>query len=701
MANVTGATTQLVKKLEEQIIESDTSSFDVGEQRERNHRYVTLQPLGNEQQGRSHYVSPDVLDAVQSKKALFSETFLSNRQTVKFTSCGMQSADEAAAKTAYANGILRKNKYEAIFRDGWHNAFVAKRMAVMAYWHRDTERVELDITGATDLQVQQLIMQEGNVIDVDGSQVQAMPVMGGMNVYQGTLALIKDASHTRIKLLTPERYYRDPLTAYPEDAQWCAVEEDTTRNELVSDGYNAEQVEGLTVDYRFRSEEEDTSRKAHDQSWTRRKQYNRSSEQQPVTTYKTWTYCNLAEESYDYNLSFEPEDAVKLYRIDWAHGEVLMWEDGTHAIEEAEEMPFFEWTEMKIAHAEHGMCTADVMAHTQKVQSTLKRLIIDNQQMRNNSRYEAVVGALKNPRDLLDAKIGGVVWSRGIGSVAPLATPELSPLTMGVIQMLDHDGDKRDGYSALGKGTNTDAVRYQNADSMIERLTEAGRRRPMADARDFALTFLIPLCQYIVHLGMRNDMSQTQMEVNGKMIMVAPQMWQDDDLMMEAAVALTPQEGREHAQTLMMMHQTMANDPELATIYGVQQKHALMDSVFDALGVSDTTPYMQRPDSPEYAQKMQAQAQEAQMMQQKLEQIEQGKLMLEQSRESREWDKLNWQKTTDMDQANRDETKLDHDIRNDEQKLSLDWLEFRQQSNIEEQELQLERQQQRGVRVGN
>ena len=124
----------LVKLLEQQITESEASSFEVGEQRERSHRYVTLQPLGNEQKGRSHYISPDVLDAVESKKALFSETFLSNRQTVKFKSSGNMQPFEADAKTAYAMQMLRANKHEAMFRDGWHDAFVAKRMVIGAWW---------------------------------------------------------------------------------------------------------------------------------------------------------------------------------------------------------------------------------------------------------------------------------------------------------------------------------------------------------------------------------------------------------------------------------------------------------------------------------------------------------------------------------------------------------------------------------------
>ena len=105
-----------------------------------------------------------------------------------------------------------------------------------------------------------------------------------------------------------------------------------------------------------------------------------------------------------------------------------------------------------VSHAADGTCTADVMTSQQKTKSILKRLVIDNQQMRNTTRYEASVGAIKNPRDLLDNTIGGVIWSRQPGSVTPLATPELSPLTMNVLQMLKTDGEERNGMSGLAKG---------------------------------------------------------------------------------------------------------------------------------------------------------------------------------------------------------------------------------------------------------
>lgn len=694
----------LVKVLEDQITESESGSSEVGEQRERNHRYYTLQPIGNEQKGRSQYVSPDVMDGVDSKKSLFDETFLSARQVCKFKN-SPSSPFEADAKTAYTNRTFRKNKHHQLFRDGWHDAFVAKRMVVLVEWERDSKLITMPVSGAQQAQVQQMIQQQGNVIGVDGSRLQAqtMPGMQGpVQVLSGEVDVELDDSYAKITLITPERYYRDPEADYPETSQWCSWEDDIARGDLVMDGYDEDQVMGLAVDYRFRSNEEDSARKSHDSSWTRRQQYDRVDSQSHVTVYKTWTWLNLTDAQFaDFDLGFEPEDEIALYKICWAHGEVLKYQDGPHAVEIAEAMPFVEWTEKKISHAEHGMCTADILAHPQKTNSTLKRLILDNQQMRNNTRYEAVLGALKNPRDLLDNKIGATLWSRQIGSVAPLATPELSPLTFNVLQMMQQDVEKRDGYSALGKGMNGDAVRYQNAESMVERLTSAGTRRPMSSARDWANNFLIPLSQMIVTLAMEHDKSQSQLEVRGRMVPVVPSKWQDDVNDMEVATALTPQEGKEHGQMLLTMHSVIMQDPDMQPLYTVQHKHALFDAVFDAMGVEDTTPFLARPDSPEF-QKQQAQAQqEAKKAQAKQEALVVLDGKLKQSADRRAWEMFQWQQTSDMAGNNLAQDELAHKRATDKDKSTLDWTEFAWQQQVDVAEVKLERQQRRPVGVGN
>jgi hypothetical protein len=698
----------IVKVLEDQVQESESGSYEVGEQRERNHRFFTQQPIGNEQQGRSQYVSPDVMESVESKKALCKETFLSNRQTVKFKGGNLQTPFEADAKTAYTNKVFRRNKHTKLFRDGWHDAFVAKREVVYVDWEESTKTVTLQLNNTAQPQLMQLIMSQGEVVSVDPSGLKEtpMPTMNGpVPMFSGELKIEVDDSYVGIELVTPERFYRDPMAAYPEDSEWCTWERDLSRGTLVEEGFDEDQVMGLKVDYRFRSNEEDSARKAHDKSWTRRQQYDRIETQSNVTSYRTWTKVNLTDDQFQSELqgeklAFEPVDEVRLYKICWAHGEVLKYADGTLAIEEYEEMPFLEWSEIKISHAEHGMCSADIEAHTQKVNSTLKRLIIDNQQMTNNTRYEAVINSMKNPRDLLDNKIGTTIWTRKIGSVAPLPAPQLSPLTFNVLEMMKRDSEARDGYSDLAKGMNTDAVKHQNADSMIERLTTAGQRRPMSMVHDWAENFLIPLSQMIVKIAMTNDKSQTQLEVRGRMIPVVPSQWKDDTLEMETSVALTPQENKEFAQSMLMMHQVMSADEELNTLYNVNQKHALMDSVFDALGISDTTPYMMRPDSPEYAQAQQQR--QAMMMEekQKADTLAGLQVKLAQSGDRREWESFKWKQTNEMSDNLRDEEKdqTDREFKNKNFMLDLRRFDWEKLKDVAEYEL--EKDQRRPVSVG-
>ena len=671
---------RLAYTLEAQLTESDTSMFEVGEQRERNHRYYALQPLGNEMRGKSAYISPDVLDSVENKKALFKETFLTGRQVVKFkTTTG--NPMEADAKTAYVEMMLQRNQKSRLFRDAWHDAFVAKRMVVLAEWRAESRTVDLDISGANQQQVMQLMamqQQNGTIIGVDQTGAQQQ---GGMFV--GSLEIEFDDSYVHLELCQPERYYRDPNASYPEDAMWNTYEEDIGRGELIMRGYDPEVVQALSLDYRFRSEEEDSSRKAHDRSWTRRRQHKRTKEQETVTAYRTWTWLNMLEHDPEIAEELGVEDEyLRLWEIHWSQGTILRWQDGSLAIKEVEDVPFFEWCEYKVAHAEHGMADADIVSHTQRTQSILKRLIIDNQNMRNSSRYEVLVGGLKNPRDLLDNRIGGIVWAKRQGAVTPLPAPELSPLTMSVIQMLQMDGDKRSGLSDLAKGMNSDAVRYQNAEGLIDKLTTAGNRRVMTAARDWAETFLVPLCQYIVRLGMDNDNNQTQLEVGGRVIPVAPSQWIDTENNMAVAKALTPDEGRTHAQMLLMMHTTMAQDPQMAMLYGVPQRHALLDEVFDAIGVDDTSRYMMRPDSPEFQQAMQQQAMQQQQMQQLQKQMQEFQQRLLMSSDRREWEKLQLDATDKMADNVRDDDELAH-------KKDIDWVE-----------VDIERQQQRQAAIG-
>ena len=46
-----------------------------------------------------------------------------------------------------------------------------------------------------------------------------------------------------------------------------------------------------------------------------------------------------------------------------------------------------------------------------------------------------------------------------------------------LVEMLDNDKEERSGMSRLAQGMNTDALKYQNAADMVERLTNSANRR--------------------------------------------------------------------------------------------------------------------------------------------------------------------------------------------------------------------------------
>ena len=228
--------------------------------------------------------------------------------------------------------------------------------------------------------------------------------------------------------------------------------------------------------------------------------------------------------------------------------------------------------------------------------------------------------------------------------------------------MFKQDKEERSGLSRLAQGLNQDALRYQNASDMVERLTTNANKRLAMAARDFANTCLVPMVKYSIELAQENDTRSYPMELAGQWSMVSPQMWQDEASDCEVAYALTPDEGSRLAQTLLMMHNqmtTMSNNPQapdqdIQMLYGIQQKHAVLDDTYEALGVPDASRYLLSPNTPEFAEKMNEQMQQMQQMMQRQaeeQQFQRGLLTNEQNRRWAETQIEVADKTTDNDRA--------------------------------------------------
>lgn len=667
----------LTKDLQAQAQAGDASQYETGDQRRRNHNDYLLKQFNTVKAGESRYVSPDVFDVVEAKKSYFSEVFCTTRDVVTFAPVKGEQTLQAQARTAYVNLQLEKNAFSDILRDGWHDAFVAKRMVVLSEWREQEAATEIRVDRASAQDIDGLLPQD--TIRVDSAKLQ----QGPDGAYSGSVTAIQDDSMVAITLVQPERYYRDPSRDYVRDCAYAGFWWEPTRAELIAAGFNDELVMSLRAGSMIgNGSDEDDARRTSSRNIRQRSAQNRMTD--TLTVHRTWSVLRLSDypdilDAAGDGAAGWPTGAFELYEIWWSGSDILEKADGSLCVYLAEEMPFNEWTEFKIPHTDEGLCAADVTSPTQRVNSILKRLIVNNQVRRNTSRFEAVHGAVKNPRELLDNNIGGIIWSKRIGSVQPLQSPELSPMTFSVLEMLDRDKESRSGVSRLAKGMNSDAIRYQNAADMIERLTNASNKRDMRACRDFARTFLIPLAKRIYRLGVQNDSRTHNVEIDGAYVSVTPDKWLDRDYPMRIAAALTPEESERMAQTLLSLHGILKDDPQFGVLYGLEQRHALLNDALAALGVTSSARYMLRPNDQNVVAALQAQAQQAdQQAKLAADQLAFNKWMV-QSSEGRLWELVNIERNkmqvdaTDKAADNmRADDELDHKKVVDMSKLLLD-----------------------------
>jgi len=102
-------------------------------------------------------------------------------------------------------------------------------------------------------------------------------------------------------------------------------------------------------------------------------------------------------------------------------------------------------------------------------------------------------------------------------------------------------------------------------------------------------------------------------------------------------------------------------------LYGITQKHAMFDELFDLFGVTDASRFLMSPDSPEFLQSQEQMLAQQQQEQQQLMAQQMFQQQLMQSADTREWKRVEQDQQKNMvDFANiasdneREDEKLDH-----------------------------------------
>ena len=687
---------ELLASLENMINAADSySESEIGEQRDKGHSYYYGMPLGNERTGRSQHVSMDVFDAVESVKAMLMETFTADRNVCRFDPQTAEDFLPAKMATALTNYIFyRENKGSKILHDVIHDALVAKTGIVKRYYKNYYEYDEETFEGLDEASFNQLASDENVTITEyqDTQQVgetqdpqTGQVVQVAQALYSGELLRKIDKSKICIEVIPPEDFLVTPRATDEEDADFCSHRTSRTRGELLSEGYDPELVAKLDEDKdmkgdgRIGRDAVDGFRHDDDNSDNHDRQY--------VTIY----------ESY---MKKYREDLQKCVVLKVLHSRRVMLD-----VEIVSEKPFRYFTPFPLPHRFHGMSLADVLFDIQKTQSSLKRGVVDHTFMTNTSRFIANLSLVKNPRDLLQNKVGAVIDVNSPNPesvVRPMPMPNLSGTVFQAIENLETEKEARSGMSRMARGMDSTVVSKQNSSDLITQFMNASNRRIMVMARNLAENFLKPLMHDIYRLAVENESQEKMVQLDGQFVPVNPQ-FLGDRTEMSVAVALTPEEQAQEAQVLLSLDQQFTmnpNDPNVGGMYNAPQRHALLSRAYELLNIKSGGMYLFDPNSPEFQQQqqqMQQQQEEAAAKQAEVEKFNAGMT-------ARQVAVLEGQLELDvMKEQNKmliEMENMQHSQEEKESRLMLDVEKQTHDMEMSEAELQLESEQKRNVSIG-
>ena len=650
---------------------------DIAKSRDRAYDYYYGKRPYAQDGNTSDYVSQEVFDSVEGLKAKLLRVFRSTRDVVRFVPVSEADVDNAQLRTEYVKRIFNKNGYK-ILHDCFHDGLLSRLATVKRSW---SEREVIDVETFTDVPTAQAEAFAANpevvevIIEAETEQVQVVPSLLGpieqmVPMASGTVRRKRMERELVIEVIPPENVFIPEYCTDLGNLDSCAIRYDKPKYQLIQDGYDPEVVAGLSGT----SGEFDSLKSARDGD---RQSFGRATdERELVTVYEAYLPLDMTTPKG------EPSQGASLYQIVVCGDKVL-------SVEAVAEIPLRFWSPVMVAHKAIGMSIADVTMDIQSSVTNAVRGMLDNVHRVNAGVRIADMELIRNPRDLIDNPIGGVINSPDMNAVSVIPQPQVSSATGSVLEILSQQKEMRTGDTRLGKGLETqNIVTHQNSGDMIDQLINVGNERPLQMARAFAELCLMPLLLDIYRIGYENKYV-VRMEVNGE--------YQDFDPTsipyadeMEIDVAITPEYGQQRAAQLAQMHGTLMQNPAIGPLYTLEEQYAVMSEIFGLMGMAN---WLANPKDPKVQRRIQSMQQEGMKKAQMSEQLTAKQVELEERKVVAQ------ERQVDMTAKARKE-ELDLNAAKSANDSSLKEREFAWKQQVDLAEFKIEKEQKRPVSLG-
>jgi len=520
--------------------------------------------------GSSGFVSRDVYDAVEARKAALLETFTGDVKPLRFSPQGPQDIQEAQIATDYVDYVVfRENNGYQIIHDAIHDGLLARTGIVQAWWEHEVQHIEETIPDLDPASAQvYLDAHQQDLVDADMTVDE-----------QGLITLDitrqMDLSGVRIESVPPEEFGVSDRAVNLSDSDIVWRKQIKSIAELQQQGIPSDRLDlvknwtgdDLSLDperiQRFQPIEAGIPPDDFGDQWRNK--------------------CEV----YDAYVKVATEDGrTETWHVVYAAGNVLKRERVVRH-------PFYAYTPLRIPHRFYGDDFAGTVIPVQVSNTVLTRAVLDSALITTNPRYQVVRGGVPNIRELVESRLGGVINVSTPESIVPLPVPQVSPLVMGVMERMDAAKQLVTGTTDLSQGISKDVISSQNSADLVSQMASMGMTRAKIMARNFS-EFLSDLFLGVYQLVIENEDRQKVIEVAGSWVNVDPSEWRSRRHV-TTTFAIGYGEAEKEAALFQQWDEYAASQPGLQQIYGTQQRYNTLTRAMQRRGVFDVSNYIQNP----------------------------------------------------------------------------------------------------------
>jgi len=497
-------------------------------QREKSLEYYQGDKLGNEIDGRSQVVSTDVADTIESLLPNLLRVFTASDRVVNCEPVKAEDAPLAEQATAYLNHIFYKENDGFVLLYNFFKDALLEKNGILKVYYDDTVTVEhetyrnltdqeyQDIIDQDDVQVVKHSEKEDELGEESLEQFENQMSQAGLDLDLPTpklhdLEIKRTLKKGKIKVdsIPPEEFLIDKNCIKLDEANYVAHRVDITRSELISMGYNKDDVESLPASESAILNTEKFARYKNIDDYPFNNSQDKST--QTVTIYENYV-------RYDY----DGDGIAELRKI------VSVGESSEQILENVpcDHIPFVSVTPIPMPHRFYGRSVAELVEDIQLMKSTVMRQLLDNMYLTNNNRV-AIMDGMVNMDDLLTSRPGGVVRTKQPPNqvMQPIQAQPISGQAFPLLEYLDTIREVRTGVTKYNQGLDADSL--NKTATGISAIINQTQMRAELIARIFAETGVKDLFRKMFELSVKYQDKEKIIQLNNQYIPVLPTEWRN------------------------------------------------------------------------------------------------------------------------------------------------------------------------------